>query len=126
VKEADLAKLIPTVEQFAGQYDVFVLPGFNFGGIGDIVLANPDKYFLVVDSTIQDSEGQPVTADNVYTMTYKEQEGGFMAGVAAALTTKTNKVTEINGIAFPSNVNYEYGFIAGVNYANAKYGTAAE
>ena len=126
VKETDLAELIPTVEKLAGDYDVFVLPGFNFGGIGDIVLANPNKYFLVVDSTIQDSEGNPVTADNVYTMTYKEQEGGFMVGVAAALSTKSNKVAVINGMAFPSNVNYEYGFMAGVNYANAKYGTSAE
>ena len=126
VKETDLAELIPTVEKLAGDYDVFVLPGFNFGAIGDIVLANPEKYFLVVDSTIQDSEGNPVTANNVYTMTYKEEEGGFMVGVAAALTTKSNKVAVINGMAFPSNVNYQYGFMSGVNYANAKYGTAAE
>ena len=125
VKEPDLAELLPTLEKLAGDYDVFVLPGFNFGGIGDIVLANPTKYFLVVDSTIQDSEGTPVQADNVYTMTYKEQEGGFMMGVAAALSTKTGKVAVINGMAFPSNVNYEYGFMSGVNYANAKYGTSA-
>ena len=126
VKETDLAQLIPTVEKLVGEYDVFVLPGFNFGMIGDIVLANPDKYFLVVDSTIQDSEGNPVTANNVYTMTYREQEGGFAAGVAAALSTKSNHVAVINGMPFPSNVNYEYGFMSGVNYANAKYGTEAE
>jgi len=126
VKEPDLAELIPTVEKLVGDYDVFVLPGFNFGAIGDIVLANPEKYFLVVDSTIQDSEGNPVTANNVYTMTYKEQEGGFMAGVAAALSTKSNKVAVINGMAFPSNVNYEFGFMGGVKYANDHFGTAAE
>ena len=126
VKEPDMAELIPTVERLAGDYDVFVLPGFNFGGIGDIVLANPDKYFLVVDSTIQDSEGNPVTANNVYTMTYKEQEGGFMAGLAAALTSKSNKVAEINGMPFPSNTNYQFGFMGGVKYANEKFGTAVE
>ena len=126
IKESDLAQLVPTVEKFAGEYDVFVLPGFNFAGIGDIVKNNPDKYFLVIDSTIQDSEGNPVSADNVYTMTFKEQESGFLAGAAAALSTTSNKVAVVNGIAFPSNVNYEYGFMSGVNYANAKYGTAAE
>ena len=52
IKEADYAQLVPTVERFAGDYDVFVLPGFNFAAVGDIVLNNPDKYFLVVDSTI--------------------------------------------------------------------------
>lgn len=126
IKEADYAQLVPTVEKSVGDYDVFVLPGFNFAAIGDIVVNNPDKYFIVVDSTIQDSEGNPVTADNVYTMTFKEQEGGFFAGLAAAFTTKSNKVAVVNGMPFPSNVNYEYGFMSGVNYANAKYGTAAE
>ena len=43
-----------------------------------------------------------------------------------ALSTKTNKVAVVNGMAFPSNVNYQYGFMSGVNYANAKYGTTAE
>ena len=126
IKEADYAQLVPTVEKSVGDFDVFVLPGFNFAGIGDIVINNPDKYFLVVDSTIQDSEGNPVQENNVYTMTFKEEEGGFFAGVAAALSTTTNKVAVVNGMAFPSNVNYEFGFMAGVNYANAKYGTAAE
>ena len=126
IKEPDYAQLVPTVEKLVGDYDVFVLPGFNFAAIGDIVLNNPDKYFLVVDSTIQDGEGNPVTADNVYTMTFKEQEGGFFSGVAAALTTKSGKVAVVNGMPFPSNVNYEYGFMAGVNYANAKYGTSAQ
>ena len=126
IKESDYAQLIPTVEKSVGDFDAFVLPGFNFAAIGDIVTANPDKYFIVVDSTIQDSEGNPVTADNVYTMTFKEQEGGFFAGVAAALSTKSKKVAVVNGMAFPSNVNYEYGFMAGVNYANEKYGTSVE
>ena len=126
IKEPDYAQLVPTVEKFAGDYDVFVLPGFNFAAVGDVVLNNPDKYFIVVDSTIQDSEGNQVTAPNAYTMTFKEEESGFFAGVAAALSTKTNKVAVVNGMAFPSNVNYQYGFMSGVNYANAKYGTTAE
>lgn len=126
IKEGDYAQLIPTVEKSVGDFDVFVLPGYNFAGIGDIVTNNPDKYFIVVDSTITDSEGNAVTADNVYTMTFKEQESGFFAGVAAALSTTSNQVAVVNGMAFPSNVNYEYGFMSGVYYANAKYGTQAE
>ena len=126
IKEPDYAQLVPTVEKFAGDYDVFVLPGFNFAAVGDVVLNNPDKYFIVVDSTIQDSEGNQVTAPNAYTMTFKEEESGFFAGVAAALSTKTNKVAVVNGMGFPSNLNYQYGFMSGVNYANAKYGTTAE
>lgn len=127
VKEPDLSKLIPLVSSLVGDYDAFVLPGYNFAGIGNIAKDNPDKTFIVVDSTITDPEGNPVTGlKNVYTMMFREEESGFFAGIAAALTTKTNKVAVVNGIAFPSNVNYQFGFMAGVNYANAKYGTSAE
>ena len=126
IKEPDYNQLIPTVENVVGDYDVFVLPGFNFAGIGDIAQANPGKKFIVVDSTITDSKGNAMTLDNVYTMTFREQEGGFFAGVAAALSTKSNKVAVVNGMAYPSNVNYQYGFMSGVNYANAHYSTAAQ
>lgn len=126
IKETDMDKLIPTVESLVGDYDVFVLPGFNFAAIGDIASANPDKYFIVVDSTITDSEGNAMSLDNVYTMTFREQESGFLAGVAAAMETKTGKVAVVNGMAFPSNVNYQKGFESGVNYANKHFGTKAE
>ncbi|MFI3251113.1 MAG: BMP family ABC transporter substrate-binding protein, partial [Eubacteriales bacterium] len=55
-----------------------------------------------------------------------EQESGFYAGMAAALESETKKVAVVNGIAYPSNVNYQYGFESGVNYANAKYDTGVE
>ena len=126
VKETDMSKLIPTVDDLVGDYDVFVLPGFNFAACGDIVTANPEKDFIVVDSTITDSEGNPIEGDNYYTMTFAEQQSAFPVGVAAALTSKTGKVAVVNGIAYPSNVNYQYGFMAGVKYANEKYGTEVE
>lgn len=125
VKEPDYNELVPTVERMAGDYDVFVLPGFNFAACGDVAAANPDTYFLVVDSTITDAEGNPVTLDNVYTMTFSEQEGGFFAGLAAAFSTQSGKVAVVNGMAYPSNVNYQFGFMSGVNYANKHYGTSA-
>ena len=45
---------------------------------------------------------------------FAEQESGFFAGIAAALETETGKVAVVNGVAFPSNVNYQYGFECGV------------
>ena len=126
VEEHNIAELIPTVERMVGDYDAFVLPSFSFAGIGDIAAANPDVHFIVVDSTITDSEGNAMTLDNVYTMVFSEQESGFFAGIAAALETKTNKVAVINAMAFPSNVNFQFGFMSGVNYANAHYGTTVE
>jgi basic membrane lipoprotein Med (substrate-binding protein (PBP1-ABC) superfamily) len=101
IKEPDYAQLIPTVEKLAGDYDVFVLPSHHYATIGDVVINNPDTYFIVVDTPIQDGDGNPVTANNVYTMTFKEQEGGFFSGVAAALSTKSGKVAVVNGMPSP-------------------------
>ena len=56
-------------------------------------------------------------------MTFAEEESGFCAGIAAALTTRTGKVGGLYGIAFPPVVNYQYGFESGINYANKHFGT---
>ena len=114
------------VEQNVADYDVIVACGFQFAAIGDIADDNPDKYFILVDSTPTYEDGSDAECANIYSMCFAEQESGFFAGVAAALETKTNKVAVVNGIAYPSNVNYQYGFMCGVKYANAKYGTTAE
>ena len=126
VKEEDYNELVPTVEGLVGDYDVFVLPGYNFATVGEVAEANPDVYFIVIDSTITDTEGNAMSLDNVFTTTYYENQSGFFAGIAAAMETTTNKVAVVNGIAYPSNVNYQYGFMSGVNYANKYYGTSAE
>ena len=126
IKQPDMEKLIPNVDELVADYDVFVLPGFNFAAIGDIAEANPDKYFIVVDSTITSAAGDPMTLDNVFTMTFAEHQSAFPVGVAAALNSASGKVAVVNGIAFPSNVNYQYGFMAGVQYANKVLGTSVE
>lgn len=126
IKEPDMEKLIPTVDELVADYDVFVLPGYNFAAVGDIAAANPDKYFIVVDSTITNAAGEAMTLDNVYTMTFAEHQSAFPVGIAAALNSVSGKVAVVNGIAFPSNVNYQYGFMAGVQYANKVMGTSVE
>ncbi|MDR1801621.1 MAG: BMP family ABC transporter substrate-binding protein [Lachnospiraceae bacterium] len=125
IREPDVNNSVPTVESIVADYDVIVCPGYQFAGISQVALDNPEKYFILVDSDPDPIDEQTVF-DNIYAMTFKEQESGFYAGVAAALTTLTNKVAVVNGIAYPSNVNYQYGFMSGVNYSNAKYGTSAE
>ncbi|MGL4383448.1 MAG: BMP family lipoprotein [Bacilli bacterium] len=117
---------VQAVADVVADYDVLIGCGFQFAGIGQLAADNPDKTFILVDAYPINSEGITTTYDNVYAMTFAENESGFYAGVIAALETKTNKVAVVNGIAFPSNVNYQYGFEAGVNYANKKLGTKVE
>lgn len=122
----DTAAAIQAVADIVADYDVIVCCGFQFAAIGSIATDNPNVNFILVDSNPTDAEGTEVTCDNVYAMTFKEQESGFFAGLAAALESQTKKVAVVNGIAYPSNVNYQYGFESGVNYANAKFDAGVE
>lgn len=125
VQETDIANSVQAVAEIVADYDVIVVPGYQFAPISSIAQENPDKKFILIDSDPAEIDG--VTEfDNILAMTFKEQESGFFAGIAAAMTTTTGKVAVVNGIAYPSNVNYQYGFESGVNYANAKLGTTAE
>lgn len=125
-KTGDTAAAVKAVEDIVVDYDAIVCDGFQFAAISEVASDNPDKKFILVDSFPTDADGNETELDNVYGMAFKEQEGGFLAGVAAALRTSTGKVAVVNGIAFPSNVNYQYGFMSGVNYANKHYSTNAE
>ncbi len=122
----DVAAAVQAVADIVADYDAIVCCGFQFAGIATIAQENPDVSFILVDSNPSDDTGAEVAVDNIYAMTFKEQESGFCAGIAAAMETKTGKVAVVNGIAFPSNVNYQYGFESGVNYANKHLGTSAE
>ncbi|MGD1821920.1 MAG: BMP family lipoprotein [Pleomorphochaeta sp.] len=124
----DVAKALKVASDVVADYDVEVCTGFQFAGISQLAIDNPDTKFILVDTFPSDPNDpfSTVVLDNVYAMQFAEQESGFFAGVAAALETKTNKVAVINGVAYPSNVNYQWGFECGVLYANAKYGTDVE
>lgn len=120
-ESGDTAAAIQAVADIVADYDVIVCCGFQFAGIGNLAQENPDVKFILIDAWPA-IDGTEVKAeeviDNVYAAYYAEQESGFYAGMAAALSTTTGKVAVVNGIAFPSNVNYQYGFECGVMYAN--------
>jgi len=118
----DSAAAVKAVGDIVADYDVEVCTGFQFAGIGTLAQENPNTKFILVDSFPSNSKGETVELANVYAMQFAEQESGFFAGMAAALETKSGKVAVVNGIAFPSNVNYQYGFMCGVKYVNQTEG----
>ena len=118
----DSAAAVKAASDIVADYDVEVCTGFQFAGIGTLAQENPSTKFILVDSFPSDASGKEVALDNVYAMQFAEQESGFFAGMAAALETKTGKVAVVNGIAYPSNVNYQYGFMSGVKYVNITEG----
>ena len=124
----DSAAVAQLVGEIVADYDVIVATGFQSAAIGPVAQDNPDKYFILVDTFPTDAEGVTIEEglDNIYAMQFAEQESGFFAGVAAALETQSGKVAVVTGQPFPSNVNYQYGFESGVNYANKHLGATAE
>lgn len=122
----DVAAAVQAVADIVADYDVIVCCGFQFAGIATIAQENPDVKFVLVDTFPSDADGNEVEVDNIYAMQFAEQESGFFAGMAAALETKSNKVSVVNGIAYPSNVNYQYGFECGVKYINETDGKSVE
>lgn len=73
---------------------------------------NPNKKFAIVDAVVD--------AKNVASITFKENEAGFLAGIAAAKTTKTKKIGFIGGMEIPAVQRYEIGFKAGIKAINPK------
>lgn len=69
--------------------------------------ANPDTNFGIIDDVI---EGK----DNVVSVTFKDNEASYLAGVAAAYTTKTNHVGFIGGEEGVVIDRFEAGFVQGV------------
>lgn len=122
----DPSAAVQTATDIVADYDVLVCTGFQFAGIATVAKENPEKKFILVDSFPSDDTGATVELDNVYAMQFAEQESGFFAGIAAAMSTTTGKVAVVNGVAYPSNVNYQFGFESGVNYANKNLGTSAQ
>ncbi|HEY4601615.1 MAG TPA: BMP family protein [Cerasibacillus sp.] len=69
-----------------------------------------DTHFAIVDDIVE--------KDNVASVVFKEHQGSFLVGVAAAMKTKTNKVGFVGGIDSPLINKFESGFIAGVKSVN--------
>lgn len=75
--------------------------------------ANPDSKFAIIDSNL----GGDIPA-NVVAVTFREEQGSFLVGVIAGLTTKTNKVGFIGGMDSATINRFEIGFKAGVKLSN--------
>jgi basic membrane protein A len=57
---------------------------------------------------------------------FKSEEGSFIVGYIAARMSKTGKVGFIGGIENDTLLSFMYGYMAGVDYANAEQGTHVE
>ncbi|MCX4548693.1 BMP family ABC transporter substrate-binding protein [Streptomyces sp. NBC_01387] len=72
----------------------------------------PKVTFGIVDSVVD--------AKNVDNIVFTEEQGSYLAGVAAALKTKTDHVGFIGGVDVPLIKKFEAGYVQGVQDTNSK------
>jgi basic membrane protein A len=96
------------------KFDLIFGIGFLFtDSITRVAKAFPSGKFAVVDGFID-------KMPNVASLLFKEQEGSFLVGAAAALKSKTGKIGFVGGMKIPLIEKFEAGYIAGAKYVNPK------
>jgi basic membrane protein A and related proteins len=111
IESRDAAAYVPNLSQAAEQGDLTVGVGFLLTeAVTEVANQYPDDNFLLIDSVSD--------APNVAGVTFREQEGAFLTGVAAALMTKSNKLGVVGGQKIPPVVRYVVGFEAGARSIN--------
>ncbi len=121
----DQAETLAFVQNVINQYDIFILLGDLFTDIYSVASSYSNKYFILVDPAQINYSDTAVPA-NLCILNFKEEESGFLAGLAAALTSETGKVAAVTEMALDSYQNYQLGFAAGVNFSNRYYLTKVE
>lgn len=113
-------------------YEIIVTPGYKFEtALYEAQDQFPDTTFILIDGEPNDgdwSDGAPTykVGENLVSVFFNEHEAGFLAGVAAALSTKTGKLGFVGGMEIPPVQKFGWGYQAGVKYANDTFGTDAE
>lgn len=88
-----------------------VMTGFAFGDVlNKIAPAFPDTRFVIIDAVVD----QP----NVQSVIFAEDQGGYLAGIAAAMASKTGTVGFIGGMDIPLIRKFGCGYVQGVKATN--------
>ncbi len=102
------------MEQAAqANYHTIVASGFEFApAIQKAAQKYPNKKFVLIDAQAKGS--------NVASVMFRSQEASFLAGVAAAKTSKTGKLGWIGGVKSEILDEFEAGFNQGVRWEAKK------
>lgn len=75
----------------------------------------PEKRFILIDNSV-DFDADDLS--NVYCATFKQNEGSFLAGVAAALASEGQPIGFIGGMDIPPINDFLVGYIQGAQSVN--------
>jgi basic membrane lipoprotein Med (substrate-binding protein (PBP1-ABC) superfamily) len=112
---ADASNRADLLTQLADEgFNPIIAVGFAYGDvIGEVAEQYPDTTFAIIDSSVAE-----VGADNLVGLLFAEEQGSFLAGVAAALKTETDHIGFVGGVETPLIEKFEAGYIAGAQAVN--------
>ncbi len=101
------------LQKFAAeQYNLVFGVGFaNNKDITEAATANPKGYYALIDDVSSNTS-------NVASVVFKEEEGSYLAGYIAALTSSTGVIGFVGGMEVPLIYKFAAGFKAGARAAN--------
>ncbi|MCU1670744.1 MAG: ABC-type transport system substrate-binding protein [Blastococcus sp.] len=118
---ADASNRADLLTQLADQgYNPIIAVGFAYSDVlGGVAKQYPNVTFAQVDGAAAALKTQP--APNNFTgLLFAENEGSFLAGVAAALKTTAGHIGFVGGVDTPLIKKFEAGYIAGAKAVNPK------
>ncbi|HWQ81338.1 MAG TPA: BMP family ABC transporter substrate-binding protein [Ignavibacteria bacterium] len=104
------------LRKLASKPDISLIFGVGFIFTEDITkIAQdfPDKKFGCVDYSINPNVKIP---DNLVALEFKEEEGSFLVGALACLTSRTKKLGFVGGMESALIRKFEKGFVQGAKY----------
>lgn len=72
----------------------------------------PDQKFAIIDEVVE--------KDNVISITFNEEQSGYLVGLIAGQMTKTNKLGFVGGQEVPTVTRFYDGFVRGLEEVNPK------
>jgi basic membrane protein A len=92
-----------------------VVVGIGFGqasGMEKVAREYPNLRFAIVDAVVD--------LPNVQSIVFKEHEGSFLVGMAAAMASKTGRIGFVGGMDIPLIRRFAVGYAEGARYVNPK------
>jgi basic membrane protein A len=90
---------------------IIVVVGFqNATPLESVAAENPEVNFTIIDAVVD--------LPNVQSVVFKEHEGSFLVGMAAAMASETGTVGFVGGMDIPLIRNFAHGYEQGVKHVN--------
>ena len=101
--------------------------GFNIAAdLTESAKANPDIQFALIDASFIGADGKPAALPNTKPLLFKTAEAAYLAGYAAAGTSRTGVVGTYGGKPLPTVQIFMDGFARGVSRYNEDTGASVQ